>query len=217
MSAIRMARRSTIAALFALGLAACGGDSSGDRATATGDLVDKTMGSADAPVEFIEYASITCGACAQYHRDVLPTIKEMVDQGRVRFVFREYPTPPAEVAVAGFAAARCAADDAAYFAMLDDMFENQQGILAATRNGTVRTALQAVAARHGVDGAAFDACLNDEKIRSEIQAAATKGQNDGVNSTPTFFLNGRRLSGVEGRTVESIEELVNAIAPKPEG
>ncbi|MEM9669796.1 MAG: thioredoxin domain-containing protein [Pseudomonadota bacterium] len=215
MSAIHIVRRTLLGGLFALALAACGeGDGSSDASSQ--QLVDKTLGIEDAPAVLIEYASITCGACAQYHRDIVPAIKEMVDEGRVRFVFREYPTPPAEVAVAGFAAARCAADDTAYFAMLDDMFENQQGIMAATRNGTVRTALQAVASRHGVDGETFEACLANQDIRSEIAASAAQGTADGVTSTPTLFLNGRKLTGAEGRSVESIQELVGAIAPKAE-
>ncbi|MEM6412124.1 MAG: thioredoxin domain-containing protein [Pseudomonadota bacterium] len=210
------ARRAVIIGLSALVLGACG-ETEDANANVTGTLADKVFGPADAPVEIIEYASITCGACAQYHRDVVPAIKEMADEGRVRFVFREFPTAPVEVAVAGFAAARCTATDEAYFAMLDDMFINQRNIFAATQNGTVRTALQAIAARHGVDSAAFDACLTDETIRSEIQAATTTGQADGVTGTPTLFLNGRLLRTPEGRSVESITELVDSVAPRPEG
>lgn len=215
MAVTRFSRRTLISGLAAIVLAACGG--SGDDGAADLTLADKAFGPANAPVEIIEYASVTCGACAQYHKDVVPAIKEMAEEGRVRFIFREFPTPPVEVAVAGFAAARCAADDDAYFAMLDDMFTNQRNIFAATQNGTVRTALQAIASRHGVDSAAFDSCLTDEGIRAEIQAATTTGQAEGVSQTPTLFLNGRMLRGAEGRSVESITELVDAIAPKPQG
>ncbi|MEO0882207.1 MAG: thioredoxin domain-containing protein [Pseudomonadota bacterium] len=213
MPLMKFARRTVIIGLMAATLAACGESGSDSNVT----LSDKALGPESAPVEIIEYASITCGACAQYHRDVVPAIKELAEEGRVRFVFREFPTAPAEVAVAGFAAARCTADDTAYFAMLDDMFINQRNIFAATNNGTVRTALQAIAARHGVDSAAFDTCLADEEIRSAIQAANIQGQADGVTGTPTLFFNGRLLRGTEGRSVESIHELVDAVAPKPEG
>ena len=215
MATMFAARRTVLAGLGAMVLAACSGNVGAD--TAVGPLSDKVLGSEDAPVELVEYASVTCGACAAFHRDVVPTIKEMVDEGRVRFVFREFPTAPTEVAVAGFAAARCAADDDAYYAMLDDMFANQQSVLAASRNGTVRIALQTIAGRHGVDAEAFDSCLSNPDIREAIANATEQGRVDGVTGTPTLFLNGRLLDGGEGRTVESLTELVDAIAPKPEG
>jgi len=212
---MKSSRRALIAGMTAFVLAACGGDG-GSGGTVDG-LNDMAIGNADAPATLIEYASVTCGACYQFHRDVVPTLKEMVDDGRVRFVFREFPTAPNEVAVAGFAIARCAGDDAAYFEVLEDLFENQSGILAAARNGTVRAALQAVAARHGLDATAFETCLENEEVRTSIQAATNQGRADGVTGTPTFYLNGRQLYGAEGRTVESLVELIDAIAPPPSG
>lgn len=181
----------------------------------SGPLNDMALGQDTAPVTLIEYASVTCGACFQYHRDVVPAIKDMVDDGRVRFIFREFPTAPEEVAIAGFAIARCAGEDEAYFAVLDDLFANQSGILAASRNGSVRAALEAVAARHGVDAAEFEACLADPDVRTDIANATKQGRAEGVTGTPTLFLNGRVLQGAEGRSPESITELVNAIAPPP--
>lgn len=212
MPMISLLRRTFITALAVGAIAACSG---GDAAITENDLSKMAIGDAAAPVKLVEYASITCGACAQFHRDVVPTLKEMIEDGRVQFEFREFPTAPAEVAIAGFAIARCAADGdgSVYFEVLEDMFENQQGILAATRNGTVKTALQAVGARHGIDETAFDACLSNEDVRGSISKAAEFGTVEGVTGTPTLFLNGRQLTAGEGRTAESIAELVNAIAP----
>lgn len=201
------------AGLFVV-IAACSGDSA-SKDGPTGPMNDMAIGPDNAPVTLIEYASVTCGACFQYHRDVVPAIKDMVDDGRVRFVFREFPTAPEEVAIAGFAIARCAGEDEAYFAVLEDLFTNQAGILAASRNGSVRAALQAVAARHGVDAAAFETCLANPDVRTDIANATKQGRADGVTGTPTLFLNGRMLQGSEGRSPESITELVNAIAPPP--
>lgn len=210
-------RRTLLAGLAVLALSACGdsGDAGGSAGT-VGELTDMSIGAANAPVTLVEYASITCGACAQFHRDVVPTVKEMVEDGRVRFVFREYPTGPVEVAIAGFALARCAGEGEVYFDVLEDIFTNQQNILAAARNRTVRTALEAVGARHGVDTAEFDACLSNNDIRTAISNATNQGTADGVTGTPTLFLNGRLLNASEGRTAQSITELVDAIAPKPE-
>lgn len=205
-----------ILASFALALAAaCGnanGDDAGARTTSGGGLPEMAMGDPDAPVELVEYASVTCTACAQFHFDVMPTIKEdYVDTGKVRFVFREYPTPPAEVAIAGFALARCAGDDA-YFDVIDSLFEAQPGILMAARQGAVRPALMAIAERHGITTEAdFDACLTNREIREDIADVVMSGEELRVNSTPTLFLQGERLeTTLASRTPEGLSDLIDA-------
>jgi protein-disulfide isomerase len=55
-------------------------------------LGDIVIGSANAPVTMIEYASLSCGHCAAFHESTYPTIKaEYIDTGKVRYIFREYP------------------------------------------------------------------------------------------------------------------------------
>lgn len=198
-------RRHFLIALTAFTLAACGGES-GPTGQAK-DLVDMSMGQETAPAVLVEYASTTCGACANYHATMSETIKTLTDEGKLRYIFREFPRD--QVDIAGFATARCAGDDK-YFEVLGDLFENQRGILAAARNGTVRAALQAVGARHGIDAAKFEACLADEEIRTAISNAAKFGQAEGITETPTLYINGVRLDRAEGRTPESLITLVEA-------
>ncbi len=213
---IRFNRRVALAALAAMTITACGnaaGDGTSATATTSGTgLPDRAIGGADAPVTLIEYASVTCGHCAQFHTEVLPAIKQdYVETGKVRFVFREFPTPPQNVAIAGFAIARCAGDGK-YFDVLDDLFENQPGMLAAARNGAVRSALVAVAERHGIAGTdAFEACLNDSAIRQDIADVVMSGEEWSINSTPTLVLQGRKLENtLESRTSDGLASLIDA-------
>lgn len=210
-----LSRRVILSAFAALALAACGnasGDNGDARQTRGDGLPDMVLGDAGAPVELIEYASVTCGACAQFHNEVLPTIKEnYIDTGKVRLVFREFPTPPANVAIAGFALARCAGEDR-YFDVIDDMFQAQPGILMAARQGAVGPTLQTIAARHGIEGEeAFQACLTDRDIREDIADVVMSGEEKQVTSTPTLFLQGRRLeNNLNSRTVEGLSGLIDA-------
>jgi hypothetical protein len=97
-----------------------------------GPLGDKILGDENAPVTIVEYASVTCGACAAFHQQTYPTLKsKYIDTGKVRLIMREFPTQPAPVAVAGFMLARCSEDR--YFPMLEAIFEQFRSWLE--RNG----------------------------------------------------------------------------------
>ncbi len=189
--------------IASVAISACG--ASDDGSVRESDLNDMTRGPADAPAVLVEYASTTCPACAAYHELMGDTIKQYADEGKLRFVFREYPRDAVDIA--GFTTARCAGDDK-YFDVLDDLFKNQQGLAAASRNGSVRVALQAIAQRHGVDAAKFEACLDDETIRSHISNAQKFALSQGVGGTPALYFNGAELSGAEARTPESLLSLI---------
>src|SRR5207249_2689663 len=88
-----------------------------------GPLNEQALGKPDAPITIIEYASVSCSHCANFHTKVFPVLKsKYIDTGQVRFIMREFPFD--QHAAAGFMLARCAGDDK-YFAMLDLLFEQQ--------------------------------------------------------------------------------------------
>jgi len=215
---IRMSRRFAAAGFVAITLAACGPAGGEDNNTTGGTAVvegaalgDMVKGDADAPIEIIEYASWTCPACLDFHLNVIPMVEsEFIDTGKAKFIFREFPTAPANIAIAGFALSRCAGEDK-YFDVLDELFERQQGILSVARQGNqVRGALEQVASNHGLTGSAqFDACLQDQSIRRAIGDAVGAGERTGVNSTPTVFVNGERLQGFEWRTADGMRAVLN--------
>lgn len=163
---------------------------------------DMSLGRSDAPVTVVEYASVTCGHCARWHTGVFPEFKrQFIDTGRVRFVMRELPTPPAELATAGFLLARCAGPDH-YFDVVGDIMREQRELFSAPLQR-----LLAIGARYGVSESEFEACLSDPAMIAAMNARVQHARGRGVSSTPTFFVNGRR----EGSGDVSLATLAAAI------
>ncbi|WP_158084504.1 thioredoxin domain-containing protein [Henriciella pelagia] len=208
--------RASLFAASVLALAACGGadSSEGNQTSGTTEpaaVTEMTLGSDDAPVTVTEYASWTCPACLQFQNDVVDQMKEeYVSTGKVKFVFREFPTPPQEISVAGFAIARCAGEDK-YFDVLEELFSRQTAILSLARQGgQVKQALQQVAANHGItDPAEFDACLQNSDLRRAIAASVDAGIEDGVEATPTVLLNGETLPGYDWRRWDGMKAVLD--------
>jgi len=210
---MKFTRRSAITALFALALTACGGGE--QSAVPTGvpaeTPLDMAIGATDAPITIIEYNAITCGACASFNTGPLKRLKEdYVPSGKVRVISREFLLQPQEINLAGFAIARCAGDGEPYFDVLNDLFTNQAGILSAVRAGAGLQALEAVAARHGMDSAGFEACLANAEVKKNINDVYRGAVEAGVNATPTVYLNGRELITPESRTADGMAEIIDA-------
>jgi protein-disulfide isomerase len=166
-------------------------------------LGEMAMGSESAPITVIEYASMTCPHCAHFSETTFPELKKRyIDTGKVRFIFREFPLD--RLAFAGFLLARCVPSDK-YFPMIETLFAQQ-------RDWVVQSPLQpmrAIAKQAGVSQEAFDACLEDRKLIEGIEKVRSQAADKfGVNSTPTFFVNGKRLAGAL-----SIEEMEKEFAP----
>jgi protein-disulfide isomerase len=171
-----------------------------------GPLPDVALGKADAPVTIVEYASLTCSHCASFHNNVYPALKaKYIDTGKVRFILREFPLD--NLAAGAAMLARCAGGDATY-AMLEALFKTQEKW--AFVRGSAVPELFKVAKEASFTQERFDACLNDKKTLELIVAARDRASKEfGVNSTPTFFINGKRLKG----SSNSIEVFDQALAP----
>ncbi len=155
-----------------------------------GPLPEKVLGNDDAPVTIVEYASMTCPHCAHFHETTLPELKtKYIDTGKARLIFREFPFDPR--AEAGFMLARCSNDN--YFAMIDVLFKQQESWAGVQ---DAKTALLQISKLAGFSQESFEACLTDQKLLEDVRAVRERGSNDfGVNSTPTFFINGNRYPG----------------------
>lgn len=213
----RLPRRQLLTGLFAIPavavLASACGDSGGGQASATspaasgpvppsrgtvdmnrlleeGALPDKVLGQEDAPVTIVEYLSMTCIHCANFHNNTLPTIKERyIDTGQARLITREFPFDPR--AEAGAMLARCA--DTRYHAMVDVLFRQYQNWVQVDN---ARDALLQISRVAGFSQESFEACLTDQQLLNDVRAVRTRGQQEfGVDSTPTFFINGQKYSG----------------------
>jgi protein-disulfide isomerase len=171
------------------------------------DLSDqKTLGNPKAKVEVVEYASASCPHCARFATEVFPEFKKKyIDTGKVHFTFREVLTDPVPVAAAGFLIARCAGPGK-YFATLDGVFRSQKEWYAGA---DVRGSLLKVAQSQGMTEPQFEACISDEAAQKALNERVEKyTTKDNVDSTPTFFVNGQRLTGEH-----TLAELDKAIAP----
>ena len=172
-----------------------------------GPLGDMAQGDAKAPVTIVEYASMTCGHCAAFHQNTYPELKKRyIDTGKVRFIFREFPLD--QLALAAFMLARCAGDDK-YFAMIDTLFQQHN-------DWVVERPLQplmAIAKQAGIGEQRFNECLKDEKLINGIENVRTRATEVfNVQSTPTFFINGKLLRGAF-----SIQEMEKQITPYLQG
>ncbi len=165
---------------------------------------DHAIGNPDAAVTVVEYASVVCGACANWHNAVYPDFKKKyIDSGKVRFVFREFPTSPESLAQAGFLIANCAAEDR-FFENISMQFKRQRALLTAADK---RQAYQDLAKASGLSEADFEACLSSEEEIAKYKAVVQGGQDAGVTVTPTFFING------EKQKVFTIEDFDEKLAP----
>jgi protein-disulfide isomerase len=169
-----------------------------------GPLPDQFIGSPDAPVTIIEYASLTCSHCAHFATTTFPDLKtRYIDTGKVRFVLREFPLDA--LAAAAFMLARCAGEGK-YFPVAETLFQKQ-------REWTVRDPIKPLMAltqqAAGLDEKSFHACLQNRELLAQLQEgykrAATKF---GVNSTPTFFINGTAHRG--SLSIDEMTSLVEA-------
>jgi protein-disulfide isomerase len=151
---------------------------------------DMALGSAKAPVTVIEYASVGCPHCAAWSHDVFPTLKaRYITSGRVRFVLREMITGDATIATAGFMLARCAGP-ANYFSVVDQVYARQPDMWGkVSKAGAV---LGEIAKSVGMAEATYEACISDQKGLDALNARVTAHNKDKVDSTPTFFINGKR-------------------------
>ena len=169
-------------------------------------LGDMALGPANAQVTIIEYASMTCGHCAHFAKTTYPELKKRyIDTGKVRYILREFPLDP--LAAAGFMLARCAAKDDAnkYYALIDTLFHQQDTWVVQKP----LPPLQAIGRQAGLSEKDFTACLSNQSMLDKIESVRkTATDKLGVNSTPTFFVNGEKLTGDV-----SIEDLAKKIDP----
>jgi protein-disulfide isomerase len=186
-------RRLFVIALAVLSLAGCNkiAAMTGSQGAVTAD--DMGLGNPAAKVTVIEYASATCPHCARFNNEVFPGFKaKYIDTGRIHYVFREFLTPPPEVAAAAFLTARCAGKDK-YFSVLDAVFKGQAQMF---QSGDIKGSLLSIGESAGLTEPQFNACISDDTalkaLNDRVQRYIDK---DGIDSTPTFVINGKKLVG----------------------
>lgn len=144
------------------------------------------VGPKDAPVTIVEFADFQCPFCAR----MVPTLNEIVEKykGKVRWVYRDFPLREIHPeALPAAVAANCAGAQGQYFEMHHALFENYRTLGAPL--------YKELAGKLGLDAAKFEACLRDPQMENEVLRDAQEGQNLGINGTPAYFVNGKKLGG----------------------
>lgn len=191
---LKLNRRAMIA-LAAAATAALTPALAQEAAPATEAPGDFSLGSPDAPVKIVEYASYTCPHCADFHKAAFKNLKsEYIDTGKVHFTLREvyfdrYGLWAAMVA-------RCGGE-MRYFGIHDMLFDQQQDWAVAPDPTAVVNKLKTIGLSAGLDQATLDACLNDQaKAEALIKQFEANMAADGVSGTPTIFVNGTKHSNM---------------------
>lgn len=204
----RMSRRAAItgAALATMALAACGGA----KGAAEGDM---GLGAAEgAKVTVVEYASVTCPHCALWQKNTWPAFKaKYVDTNKVRYIFRELPTPPVDAATAGFLVARCAGPDK-YFDVVHQLMATQQEMLTSSpRDWLLRTAQAA-----GMSEQQFNDCVTDKDAVAAMEKRVQFARTQGVTGTPAFYVNDQQVltPGGEGASLADLSTAIDAALAK---
>jgi protein-disulfide isomerase len=154
---------------------------------------DRILGKADAPITIYEYASLTCPHCAEFDKETLPKLKEAwLDTGKARLIFRDFPLDSPALKAAMLA--RCAPPEQ-FYGFIDVLFRGQQS-WAVSRD--LDGALGKLAKLGGLSEETYAACMKNDELQKRIVAERYEAENQfGVDSTPTFFINGKKFVGAQ--------------------
>ncbi len=153
------------------------------------------LGDANAKVTMIEFSDFQCPFCRNFYTQSLPQIKkEYIDTGKVKLAYRHYPLPFHPAAMPSALASECANEQGRFWDYHDKLFEEEeklgQGTVQYTADDLKRWAVEI-----GLIGITFDTCLDSEKYKDRVETDIQEATTAGVNSTPTFSVNGEIVEG----------------------
>lgn len=158
----------------------------------------KSLGREDAPVVMIEYSDFQCPLCRRYSEETLPKIiRDYVDTGKVRYVFKHFPLNIHPQAVGAASASECALEQGKFWEMHKLLFAKQQ--LWSGQENYLST-FKAWAAELGLDEARFADCLDSDKFLANIEKDYREAVGKSLRGTPSFFINGEPLVGAKDFT-----------------
>ncbi len=168
---------------------------------------DFVLGSPESPITIIEYASMSCSHCADFHNDTLESLKtEYIDTGKVKFVFRDFPfNYPALV---GSMIIRCVPNDARYQYM-NALYKLQKNWVRREHSDTKKE-LYKIMQSGGMQQEDFDACLSDINLENDILEDVMNAQKEfNIRSTPSFIINGVLYSG--NKNIKEFRQIIDKI------
>lgn len=164
-------------------------------------------GIASAPITIIEFADFACSACGLFARESMPILeKNHVETGRVRMKYVPFILGTFPRAMDAALAGSCAAEQNAFWPMHDMLYRRQREWTGAR---DAKTRFQSYAAQLGLSPGAFAQCMREERGRAEIERNSEIARALQIRGTPTFFINGGRITGAI--PAGSIDELIAAV------
>ena len=168
---------------------------------------DFVVGDKNAPVTIIEYASLSCSHCANFHNNTLnDLIKEYVDTGKARIVFRDFPFN--YPALLGSMVLRCIPEDVRYDYM-NALFQLQQKWVVR-ENAKSTQELYKIMQSGGMTKEEFETCTNNVELENTILQALIAAQNEfNIQSTPSFLINGNLVEG--NKSIKEFRQIIDKI------
>ncbi len=168
--------------------------------------IEMSKGNDDAPVVFVEYASLTCPACAAFHSNVYPRLhKKYIETGKVKFIHREIYFDKAGLWAA--LTARCSNVVNRYFGMLELLYSEQAIWSRYESSDKIVDALLKISAKSGIEKAKAISCLEDqEKALDLVNEFRIYVDKDAIESTPTFIINGKKYTN---RSYDELEKIID--------
>jgi|TARA_B100001079_G_scaffold252277_1_gene245268 protein-disulfide isomerase len=168
---------------------------------------DFVVGDKNAPVTIIEYASLSCSHCADFHNNTLDDlIKEYVDTGKARIVFRDFPFN--YPALLGSMVLRCIPEDVRYDYM-NALFQLQQKWVVR-ENAKSTQELYKIMQSGGMTKEEFETCTNNVELENTILQALIAAQNEfNIQSTPSFLINGNLVEG--NKSIKEFRQIIDKI------
>ena len=173
------------------------------------DITEKdfVIGNEDAKITIIEYASLSCSHCADFHVNTLETLKkEYIDTGKVRMVFRDYPFN--YPALLGSMVLRCIPENYRYDYM-NALFKLQTDWVNKKNKKTIQE-LYKIMQSGGMTKEEYDACIYNTELENEILEGVMEAQNQfNIKSTPSFIINGKLVEG--NKSIKEFRQIIDKI------
>ncbi|MGJ8597079.1 DsbA family protein [Sulfitobacter sp.] len=172
----------------------------------TSSIPDMVSGNPDATVEVIEYASFTCPHCATFHTGAYKKLKaEYIDTGKIKFVYREVYFD--RFGLWASLIARCGGEDK-FFGIADLIYADQAGWTRAGDPAAIVGELRKIGRLAGLDNDTLEACLQDgDRAQALVAWYQENAEEDGIDSTPSFLINGKKFSNMN---YETMKETIDA-------
>ena len=173
------------------------------------DITEKdfVIGNEDAKITIIEYASLSCSHCADFHVNTLETLKkEYIDTGKVKMVFRDYPFN--YPALLGSMVLKCIPENYRYDYM-NALFKLQTDWVNKKNKKTIQE-LYKIMQSGGMTKDEYDACIYNTELENEILKGVMEAQNQfNIKSTPSFIINGKLIEG--NKSIKEFRQIIDKI------